>query len=249
MNNRNTIQDELNELNSGLSSNTNGTPYSVPEGYFEGLAASVLAKIKGEQAVSASEEIAQLSPMLAGISKKLPYSVPDDYFQSNIEGLKAFTSEEEESLVLSFIDKQMPYEVPAGYFANVPDQVLEKISDRTRVVPLMKRKWMRLAVAAVVTGIIAVSGINYFNSRGNASDGSNSGEAVAVELNEVSTEELNEFINNTTAGITDDNKNQLTAQNTPSRKEVKQLFDDVSDKELEAFLNQVPTEIEEIEIN
>lgn len=244
MNIRNTIKDELNELNSGLKANANGTPYSVPDGYFEGFAASVLAKIKGEQAVSASEEIAQLSPLLTGISKKLPYSVPKDYFDSNIEGLKAFTSENEESLVLSFVDKQMPYEVPVGYFANVPEQVLQKISDRTRVVPLMKRKWMRLAVAAMITGIIAISGIAYFNGR----NGSATTDPVTA-VKKASTEELNDFINSTSVNVADENNVQLTANNTPQKKEVKQLFDDVSDKELEAFLNQVPADDEEFEIN
>lgn len=248
MNNRNTIKDELNELNSGLRPDADNTPYSVPEGYFEGLAASVLAKIKGEQPVSASEEIAQLSPLLAGISKKLPFSIPDDYFRSNIEGLKAFT-ESEESSVLSFVDKRMPYEVPTGYFANIPEQVLEKISDRTKVVPLMKRKWMRLAVAAVVTGVITISGINYFNKGGNGSAGEGSSVPVAVELKKASTEELDEFLNTTAVGVTDENKVQMTAQNNPSKKEVTRLFDEVSDKELEAFLNQVPTEDEEIVVN
>jgi hypothetical protein len=248
MNNRNTIQDELNELNSGLNSNSNNTPYSVPEGYFDDLAASVLAKIKGEQPVSASEEIAQLSPLLAGISRKLPYSVPDDFFQSNIEGLKAFTSESEESLVLSFVDKQMPYEVPAGYFANVPDQVLQKISDRTKVVP-MRRKWMRLAVAAAVTGIITLSGITYFNNRGPQTATGNDGAVpAAVVIEKASTEELNEFLNATAADVTDD-RTQVTAKSTPPKKEVKKLFNDVSDKELEAFLNQVPTDEEEFDIN
>src|SRR6059058_67269 len=110
MKNRSTIKDELNELNSGLNPDSNGTPFSVPEGYFDGLATAVLAKIRGGQAVSSAEEMVELSPLLAGISRKLPYSVPNGFFQSNVEGLQGFTSENEASLVLSFIDKQMPYE-------------------------------------------------------------------------------------------------------------------------------------------
>lgn len=245
MNNRNIIQNELNELNSGLNPNSNNNPYSVPEGYFEGLAASVLAKIKTEMPVSASEEIAQLSPLLAAISRRVPYSVPEDYFQSNIESLEVFTSENEESLTLSFIDKEMPYEVPVGYFANVPEQVLEKVADRSaKLVPLMKRKWMRLAVAAAIAGIITISGIAYFNNRGSHSI---TGDPVAVELKKASTEELNAFIKTTVVDVTD-NKIQTTAKNSPSKTE-KKFFDDVSDKELDAFLNQVPTDADEIGIN
>lgn len=238
MNKRNTIQDELNELNSGLNPNSDNTPYSVPEGYFEGLASSVLAKIKGEAPVSTSEEIAQLSPLLAGISKKLPYSIPENYFQSNIENLGAFTSRNEESLVLSFVGKEMPYEVPTGYFANFPEQVVEKLSDRgTKVVPMVKRKWMRLAVAAAVTGIMAISGIFYFNDKG----GGPTDPVTAVK--KASTEELNDFIKST---VVTDNKAPVTAKNT---NETKKIFNDVSDKELDAFLSQMPTDDEDIDIN
>lgn len=238
MNSRNTIQDELNELNSGLNSNSNN-PYSVPGGYFDGLAASVLAKVKGETPVSAMEELVQLSPFLAGISKEMPYAVPEDYFQSNIEGLKAFTSESEESLVLSFIEKEMPYEVPTGYFANVPEQVLEKVSNQgAKVVPIGRRKWMRLAVAAAVTGIMAVSGIFYFNNRSN--NGTAGDPVTAVE--KATTEELNDFIN--TTAVTDD-KSQVIVNNNPK---TEKIFADVSDKELNDFLDQMPAD-DEIDIN
>src|SRR5215203_2385554 len=144
MNNRNTIQNELNELNSGLNSDLN----------------------------------------------QHPYSVPDDYFSLSIEGLQAFTSENEESLVLSFIDKEMPYEVPAGYFANVPDQVLEKVTTNqgAKVVPFSKKKWLRLAMAAIVTGVIAISGILYFNNR-TTGNGISNDPVMAVK--KASTEELN----------------------------------------------------------
>lgn len=241
MNTGNNIQDELNELNSGLNPNSSKTPYSIPEGYFEGLAASVLAKVKGEAPVSASEEIGQLSPLLAGISRKLPFSLPEDYFQTNIEGLKAFTSESEESLILSFIDKEMPYEVPAGYFANVPEQVLEKVSDHgTKVIPLMRRKWMQLAAAAIVTGAIAISGLVYFNNR---SGNITSDPVTAVK--KASTEELNEFIKSSVVNVNGDNV-PATAKNTT---ETKKIFTDVSDKELDAFLNQMPADDEDININ
>jgi hypothetical protein len=241
MNKRNTIQDELNELNSGLNPNSDNTPYSVPEGYFEGLASSVLAKIKGEAPVSASEEIVHLSPFLAGIPRKLPYTVPETYFQSNIENLGAFTSENEESLVLSFIEKEMPFEVPSGYFVNLPEQVLEKVSDRSaKVAPMMKRKWMRLAVAAAVTGVMAISGILYFTNRG---EHTISDPAVAVK--KASTQELNDFLKSTTLDVNDISKTTATAPKT----ERKKLFNDVSDKELQSFLNQIPADDDDLDIN
>ena len=245
MKNRNTIQNELNELNSSLSSELDSTTFSVPDGYFDGLANSILAKIKVEVAVSASEEIAGLSPLLAGISRKLPYSIPDNYFSLNTEGLQAFTSENEESLVLSFIDKEMPYEVPTGYFANVPEQVLQKVSNRGgKVVAFRKRNWMRLAAAAVVTGILAISGIVYFNNR-TTGNGTSNDPVMAVK--KASTEELNDFIKTTALEATD-GKSSLTVLNKAPKTDAKKLFADVSDKELDDFLSQMPGD-DEIDIN
>jgi hypothetical protein len=109
----------------------------------------------------------------------------------------------------------------------------------------MKRKWMRLAVAAMVTGVIGISGITYFNNRGNTT--SSGSDPVAVELKKVSMEELNEFISNTAFDITDD-KSPVTAKNNSRKPETKKIFADVSDKELDAFLSQVPTD-DETDIN
>jgi len=246
MNRRNHIQNELNGLNSNLLSEGNGTPFTIPDGYFEGFAASVLVRIKTDQ-LSASEEIAQLSPFLAGISRSMPFEVPHDYFQTNIEVLPAITSEEE-SLVLSFIDKGMPYEVPKGYFANLPEQALEKAeATRPKVVRMNARKWVRMAVAAMIAGIITVSGITYFNGSKTPKASTSSSVAVKEDLKKdlktVSTEELDAFIKSTVA-----HNEAATARNTPKASEVKSLLKDVSDKELNEFLDQVPTDDAEEDI-
>ena len=68
------IKDELKSLESGLPV-TDNPAFSVPEGYFEGLASSVLAKVKASEA-SVQKELAEISPLLAGIPKVTPYSVP-----------------------------------------------------------------------------------------------------------------------------------------------------------------------------
>lgn len=235
MENKNMIQDELRGLNSELPSQSRENIYSVPQGYFEDLASSVLSKIKSEEPISALDELTQLSTLLKGISKQNPYSVPDHYFQSNIELLPAFTSDKEESLILSFIEKEMPYEVPAGYFANISGQVLETINRRSaRIVPMKKRKWMRLAAAAIITGFVAVSGIFYFN-KGNSIPPVK--DPVAV-VKKASTQELNDFLKSTDVSLPQ-NSSQLTAKNI-SKTEAKKLFQDISDSELQKFLDQAP---------
>src|SRR5206468_8946549 len=108
-----------------------------------------------------------LSPLLAGIPREMPYSVPAGYFSRTLEDLPALTGEEHASSILASIRKTMPYEVPSGYFEQLPGKILALLSrQQARVVPILSRKWMRMAVAAMVGGIICISGYTYFLSQG-----------------------------------------------------------------------------------
>jgi hypothetical protein len=240
MNSRDNIQDELNGLNSNLPSRSEQNPFSVPEGYFDGLAASVMAKIKGQQQVSATQEIAELSPLLYGISRTMPYAVPANYFQTTIEELPFLIGEDPKSAILTLVEGATPYEVPRGYFMDLPEQILERVTgSKTKVVPVVKSRWMRLAAAAMITGIIGLSGYFYFNHK----NGFDADRPIAQQLKSVSTKELNEFIK--TADIT--SASTETAQaTTASQIEVEKMLTDVSDKELDAFLAQVPTDDEDL---
>lgn len=240
MNSQDNIQDELRGLNSDLPSNSNSTPFSVPQGYFEGLAGSIMSKIKAGGG-NAAEEIASLSPLLSGISRTMPYAVPENYFQSNIDELPYLVGDDPQSAILTLVERVTPYEVPLGYFSNFPDKVLEKLADREQatVVPIVRRKWMRLAVAAMVAGIIGVTG--YFYSLQN--NGIDADQPIAQQLKNVSTTELIEFIKTTDVTAS----NNSTAQNKPAVvAEVKSMLNGVSDKELDAFLTQVPTDDEDL---
>jgi hypothetical protein len=238
MNSRNTILNELKSLESSLAPDIQEPVFAVPAGYFEGFADSVLSRIRMQNAASAEEEISGLSPLLAGLSRKMPFEVPANYFQENSKELAFVGAEDEESLVLSFISKDMPYEVPLGYFANFPEQMTEKLAaPKGRVVTMMRRKWMRMAVAAIVTGIIALSGFLYFN-RDKSIDPLTTNEVVANEIKKASTEELDEFLDKNDVAVST-NSSSVTA--TP-KKEMKTLFQDVSDQELEAFLQEIPSD-------
>lgn len=57
--------------------------FTVPEGYFDNLAAGILQKIKGEDD-SASAEIAALSPVIAGIGNRNIFTVPEGYFEQSM---------------------------------------------------------------------------------------------------------------------------------------------------------------------
>ncbi|MFL5740060.1 MAG: hypothetical protein ACJ75B_07575 [Flavisolibacter sp.] len=240
MNNREPIKEELKSLNSTLDAAAAGMPYSVPEGYFEGLVSSVMARLKNQEPISVKEELEMLSPMLAGIPKTMPFSVPDQYFASNIDTLKAVVNEPE---VLSFSGREMPYEVPSAYFDKLPAQILEKVSKpEAKLIPMMRRKWARLAVAAMITGIIAVSGIAYFNSKKDISVDNPAW--VANKLKTVPDKTIDEFVK-----ITDVNAASMVTvkkQNKPA--DSRKLLQDIPDKELDAFLQQLPAD-EELDVN
>jgi hypothetical protein len=239
MNNRNPIQEELKELGSQLPQDAVAMPISVPEGYFEGLADVVLARISMRS--DAASEIAEISPLLAGLSRSMPYSVPENFFSELGNTLPAFTAPEEESEILAAAGKDLPYSVPEGYFEGLPAQILASVKPQAKVVRMGVPRWAKMAVAASVAGIMAISGYWYLNSGGNTA----AGDPVASELKNVSTSAMEEFIKTTDVTL----GSAATAQTQRSKSDVKKLLQDVSDKELDAFLEQVPVDDEDIVFN
>ncbi|MGE5521113.1 MAG: hypothetical protein ACM3VS_14400 [Candidatus Dadabacteria bacterium] len=248
------ILNELKGLNSELPSGNNLNPYSVPEGYFEGLANQILAKVSVN--LSAREEISMLSPLLSGLTRTMPYSVPENYFSENIGGLEGLTNEVE-SAPLTFISKQPPYEVPSGYFDSLADDVLARVKPQAKVIPMYRRGWMKVAVAAAITGIIAFAGFNYFDGKQDNTLASNTdtiqsrssvakvSPTVIKDLKTVSTNELDEFIKKVDA-VDATAKNTAANHNKSKNDNLRTMLKDVSNDELENFLNQVPTANEEL---
>lgn len=237
MNNRHTIEIELKELGSSLPFPAVQPPFALPPSYFGGLADAVLNRLHTE-GLSASEEIARLSPLLSGISRTLPYSVPVGYFQENLEVLPAWEAENEPFTQTLAASRDMPFALPQGYFEGFSSQVMQRVErPQAKVVPLFRRKWMRVAAAAVMTGVIALSGLLYFRG-GSPAQPANNG-SVATELKTVSTKDLDAFIKAADAS-------GANTSATASGSEARRLLKDVSDKDLETFLNGLPEEEEEL---
>ena len=74
---RKDIIQELNELGSSLTGTLSQNVYSVPEGYFEAFASSVLSRINAENE----------SPFLSELTKSNPYKVPVGYFDGLAENV------------------------------------------------------------------------------------------------------------------------------------------------------------------
>ena len=244
MNSRKQIQEELTELKSLLPLEKGPEVYSVPQGYFEGFAASVLQKLKAEPAESVSEELHSISSLLAGISKKMPFSVPENYFTENTEGLSGLVSEE---VMPDFLqeNKQLPYTVPAGYFENLPQAVLIKVNPKeAKVIPISSsRKWMRYAAAAIITGVIAISSVLYFGNNQSVDPASQPGEWVAKKLKNVPDKEIDDFINTTDVSTT-----AMAKTGSSDKTEVRRLLNDIPVNELKDFLDEVPVDNEDLSV-
>lgn len=242
MTQNNNILQELNELNSSLANVASQNIYTVPAGYFDGLASQVLNRIRAMEATSAADETGLLSATLNNISRKMPYAVPTGYFEGlaeqTIQSVRVSSDhqtakEEIESLspLLSGLKKQIPYSVPEGYFEQIGFMPVKR---EIKVVSITHRRWFRYAAAAIVTGIVVLSGFLFLGNKKESAD-----RIIAqvkkdvMKMDDTQKDNLIDFIDigmngKETAQVDTDNKS----------KEIKDLLQGVSDEELKDFQEQ-----------
>ncbi len=240
MTQRETILLELQELESNLADAGFQNVYQAPAGYFEGLAGEILKRVKALDAITAGEELENLSPLLSTISKKMPHSVPDGYFdtlgktlEQTISPVNEQTAKEElESFspFLSELKNKETYTVPVGYFENLQPAInIEHAGFKAKVVSITSRKWFRYAAAAVVIGFVATMAF-LIRDKKDIDPDNKSYAWVEKNLKKVSTDDINEFVELANAETTDIAK-------VEAKDEIDNLLKDVSDKEIQEFLN------------
>lgn len=240
-----TIPEELKELNSNLPV-VKTEVFAVPDGYFDNLAASILTKIKGGETEAVTNELQSVSPLLAKLPRKTPFTAPEGYFNNNINTLSFLSPKDELPASLTGIGKQMPYAVPPHYFEELPQQIMANVTKpKAKVVMFGQTTWMRYAAAAIVFGIIVLGSVFYFKGNQQTIDPNKQPEEwVAKKLQNVSNKDLEEFIN-----TMDVSAQKSEVAKTKHTKEVKQLMKDVPTSELDAFLNQLPYDLDEPVLN
>jgi hypothetical protein len=172
---------------------------------------------------------------------------------------------EAESPILNEIGKSLPYEVPVNYFESVSDRLSSVLPKKeAKVVPLFSRTWMKMAAAAVISGLLVFAGISYFNNT-NKENGSVivqrdtiqaenrnlvaknnaaiNNATIVKELSSLSTEELGSFIKNVELNPA---KSVTASVPNNTSKKVKDILKDVPVEDLESFLDQVPTGDDEL---
>lgn len=235
------ILQELSELNSTLANVTVQNVYTVPVGYFDGLATLMLNRIKAMEATNSVEELEYLSPMLNGISKQMPYVVPVGYFNGlgermlqSVRKINQTAKEEIETLspLLSGLKKQMPYSIPQGYFETLTEKIVaDEKQSATKVVSFISRKWFRYAAAAVVIGIIAMTGFLFLGNN-EKEPGGKALSKFTRDIKKMDDNQKDNLIDFIDAGMSGDETAQVKSD------EVKNLLQDISDEELKDFQEQ-----------
>ncbi len=239
MNTRDNILQELQELQSMLTTTVPQNTYAVPAGYFERLAEQVLNRIKALETQNDFDELNLISPTLANLSKSMPYRVPQGYFEGLPEKMlgviqennQLSAKEELESIspLLSGLKKEMPFSVPKDYFENT---IQSPAKPEVKIVSITSRKWFRYAAAAVVVGVIAMAGLLITNNN-NIDPTTNSHAWVKKSIKKVSTDKLDQFIQ-----LVDEDKSVENAVATADKnKQIKELVKDIPDSEIQNFLN------------
>jgi hypothetical protein len=244
-------------------------PYEVPQDYFNNLPQALLNRVKAEEAANAHEELEILSPLLSGIGKKTPFSMPAGYFEDLSENAMAgaqaidFVNDELENLspLMSSLRTKQVYEVPAGYFEQLPQQIIQATNAQqpAKVIKVsFTRRVMRYAVAAVVAGIIGIAGYVYQGHNGGGdtiiSPPPTQPSIAKADLDSVSDEMLEKYLENQTAApaeiaaaATASNNNNVDI----AAADVKDMLADVSDEDLQQYLDKYSTikEKEDIQTN
>ncbi len=241
MTNRNIISNELKELRSTLENYGPQNTYTVPNGYFEGLPTQILNRVRALEATEAKEELEYLSPVLSNASKEMPYSVPAGFFQNlsdailqNIIKHADYQTFEEEietlSPLLGSLKNKNPYSVPEGYFGNLRKGVDKK---ETKVISITNRRWFRLAVAAVVVGVVTL-GVLLFIKSDQVDPNKNPDKWISKNVNKkVSEDKIDEFVK-----LAEDEALNTTDESDESKQaEIKELMKDVPEKEIQDFLD------------
>ncbi|MEP7375475.1 MAG: hypothetical protein ABI675_18905 [Chitinophagaceae bacterium] len=237
--------EETGFLSPQLNNLSQQIPYSTPAGYFDNLPEQILKRVKTSEPGNVADELACLSPLLSKISKQVPYTAPVGYFDTLEKKLKQpiinykdQTAEEEiESIspLLGQLKKQTTYTVPEGYFENLQLPVINESTDtKTKVISITSRKWFRYAAAALVIGFVATMGLLFLTKKDPIDPADKSFAWIQKNMKKVSTAEINQFVELANAGTPDVVK-------ADTKEEINNLLKDVSDKEIQDFLNDTQT--------
>jgi hypothetical protein len=203
MEERKDILNELLDLSPVLAGMEKVNVFTVPEGYFEGLSGSIL---------SAATE--SHSSILGDLSKENTGKVPTGYFEdlpalilNRVKMQENITAPDElqalSPMLFSIKDINV-FDVPRGYFNALSGDIVNRVQPRQTKVVVMHRRtmgFMRYAVAAAFTGVMAL-GVFKFTNTDLASGGGNAWTMnVDNELDKVSSDDIIKYLETNGEGV------------------------------------------------
>jgi hypothetical protein len=210
-----------------------GMPMDVPAGYFDGLAAAILSKIKETE----SNLLDHGSELLTSIGKNIPYQVPSSYFEDNLQSLHFVSWNESAPNILTIIGKKNPYTIPEGYFKQVPSRVHNKIKLSQKSAPVYPlsfvKKVYRYAAAAILVGIISVTGLIYFRNHSFTNPVAN---ISTFDINKISIEELQNYI--TGQELVDTDNDIIATNGDLDAADLKEFLNDMPEEALQQYVQQ-----------
>ncbi|MBP6431824.1 MAG: hypothetical protein KA319_08665 [Ferruginibacter sp.] len=239
MENRTDILNELHTLSPTLAGLPKVNLYTVPSGYFDVLSDDILATLHIEQPSFLNTAKAQINDVPAGYFDNLADNILAKIKQQQVDN----ASDELRSLspMLYSVQNENVYTVPAKYFESLSDSLLEKVQpQQAKVVTMRKRNFtfVKYAVAAVFTGIIAFSAFKFAGNSNTIDEATQKGLTIAAEnkfdteLDKISDDEIVKFIEADGTDI-DDALLAAVIEETPT-------IDNVTeDKTLDSYLDNL----------
>ncbi|HUQ66645.1 MAG TPA: hypothetical protein VM101_10840 [Flavitalea sp.] len=200
-----------------------------------------------------SDELKNVAPTLANIDFQHTYQVPHGYFDSFPERIllrirleNAGSAAEELQIIsplLSGLSKKMHFTTPQGYFETLAPAITlvkkEQEHKAGRVIKMFQpQRTLRVAAAAVTIGIISLAAWFFMKSPSGRQYATKTDIEIQKELKnkvgELSEKELSNFIEGSTVITSYDNTNIEDI----GEEDVKLMLADISDQELEKFVDQ-----------
>jgi hypothetical protein len=235
---------ELNAISPLLNTINKQPVFTVPAGYFENFPLGLLARLKAEATDDVAEETELISPLLGSLEKTTPFSTPPGYFDELADnlagGMKALSIVNDELENLSALmaggKNKNAYTVPAGYFDGLAASILARAKQQSKPAKLvsfsLRNPWLKYAAAALLTGVLVTIGFFTFNPRH-----ANSPDPLAA-LSKVSDQEMVNYLEYQYIPSVD-STNTNTAALDWSDNDIKDIFQDIPDAELQHYSNEI----------
>lgn len=232
MQTRKEISEELQEISPVLATIPVERTYQVPDGFFVSFPDEVMERIR-------------LNSLLDKASAP-SYLVPDGYFESLPANILARINNQsireelsETAPLLSTLSRTEVYTVPDTYFDKIDfiPGTRKAVAEGKVITLRIARKWMQYAAAAVVTGILVTGAFLFTDDNANYAETEKIEKAdVSSSLDKVTEQELENYLEN--------HEHLLATQvitlpaSEEDLKDVKNNIREVSDEELNQYLNE-----------